>query len=116
MPGGIWAKGPKSSVTVVSRAFEARGLPRALLVDYVPRRITALLCPTPLCGQYEDPATNAGWSLRGWPDDFQRAFSHFSSSASFRQTERAGQAAEGSATGGWQASDAFGFIRSLIPA
>jgi hypothetical protein len=100
----------------LGQAFQKRDLPRSLLFDYVPRHIIEVLCPVALCGQPEDPATNTGRNFKDRPHNFQRAFSHFISSASSRQTERAGRVAEEPATGGWQASSAFCFIRRLISA
>jgi len=111
---------PAENVDTLIEALRAalykRGVPASLYVDYVPRHIIHILCPTALCGQREDPAANAGRTFRGWPHNVQRAFSHFSSSASSRQTERAGRVAGEFATGGWQASNAFCFMRRLISA
>ena len=100
----------------LKEALLRRGIPRKLYVDYVARHIIDVLCPTALCGQHENPPVNAGRSSRGWPHNFQRALSHFSSSASSLQTERAGRVARQFPTGGWQASSAFCFMRRLISA
>src|SRR5271166_6604451 len=80
-------------IEALRAAFYKRGVPACLYVDYVPRHIIHVLCPPTLCGQHENPAANAGRSFRGWPHNFQRVLSHFSSSASARQTERAGRVA-----------------------
>ncbi len=103
-------------IEAIRAAYYKRGVPHSLYVDYVPRNIIHILCPAALCGQPEYPPANAGESFRGWPHNFQRAFSHFRSSASSRQTERVGRVAGEPETGGWQASNAFCFIRRLISA
>ena len=103
-------------IEALRAAFYKRGLPACLYVDYVPRHIIGVLCPTALCGQHENPVANAGRSFMDWPHNFQRALSHFRSSASSRQTERAGRVAGELPTGGWQASNAFCFMRRLISA
>ena len=103
-------------IEALRAAFYKRGVPHSLYVDYVPRHIIHVLCPTALCGRPEDSPANAGRTLRGWPHNFQRAFSHFISSASSRQTERAGRVGEEFATGGWQASSAICFMRRFISA
>ena len=78
--------------------------------------VVGVMCPAALCGQHENPSAIAGPGVKSRPHNFQRALSHFSRSASSRQTERAGQVAEEFATGGWQASNAFCFRRRLISA
>ena len=103
-------------IEALRAAFYKRGVPQSLYVDYVPRHIIHVLCPTALCGQHENPPVNAGRSFRGWPHNLQRALSHFSSSASSRQTERAGRVVGEFPTGGWQASNAFCFMRRFISA
>jgi hypothetical protein len=110
------AEGARELCHGLGQAFQKRDLPRALLVDYVPRNIIKLLCPAALCGQHENPAANAGQTFRGWPHNFHRVLSHFSSSASSRQTERAGRVDGEFPIGGWQASNAFCFMRRLISA
>ena len=97
-------------------ALFKRGIPQVLYVDYVPRHIIDVLCPTALCGQNEDTATNTGRNFRGRSHNFQRDFNHFRSSVSSRQTERAGHVVEELATGGWHASKAFCFMLRLISA
>ena len=82
-----WYRGETAEILVhgLSQALQKRGLPRALMVDYVARHIINLMCPLPLCGKWPRKALKKGRSSRLWPHNTYRDCSHLSSDRSSRQ-------------------------------
>ena len=67
------------------QALQKRGLPRALMTDYVACHIIGLMCPLPLCGGCSVNALKNGRCSRLWPHNIYRDCSHLSSDGSSRQ-------------------------------
>jgi hypothetical protein len=82
----VWRQTTESFIRCLENAFRyLGGVPRTLVIDYVPRNTIDLLCPDGLCARPSRTARKSGNFGCAGSHNFYRVLSHFSSSASSRQ-------------------------------
>jgi|GEM_PF-6808358 len=108
-------EGVESLVHGFSQTIAKRGLPRALMSDYVPRNIIDVLLPSPLCGRPSRNGRRYRRGSRSRQHSDHSDFSHFSSAGSSLHREWPREV-PGSALSSAQTSSASAFILSVISA